>query len=141
MNNQQSAMADQRQAHLAQRYGATRKRFGDRAALFAGGGVLVLVVAVFIGSLLANQSVTNLSFADVSYRVESDTNAELVFTITSAVAADIECELSASNASHLPVGYKIVPLKAEKPGSQTVTAHIRTTMRASAVTVSGCWIK
>lgn len=137
---QQPRAAAQGNHLLAARYGAGKKRRGDRLALLLGGGALAALVLFFIGTMLFNQSVTSISYSDRSYQVTPN-SATVTFEVTRVdPSLPVACAVEALSESHAPVGYKIVQLAPSTATREVHTVELRTTLPPTAAAVSKCWV-
>ncbi|MBB4071990.1 DUF4307 domain-containing protein [Leucobacter sp. OH2974_COT-288] len=137
---QQSRAVVRNDELLQTRYGAGKKQRGDRLALLLGGGVLAALVLSFIGTMLFNQSVTSISYSDLSYQVTSN-SATVTFEVTRVdPSLQVACAVEALSESHAPVGYKIVKILPSTATREVLTVALRTTLPPTAAAVSKCWV-
>lgn len=132
-------MADEQQAVLDDRYGAsTRLRFDRRLAWITGS----IVVLIGIGTMtwVTMTRTTGLEITPISSGPMSDFEYEAKFAVTAPPHSDVACAVEAISPTKANVGWKVIELPFGAERTQTVTARLLTTNPAVTAHATDCWI-
>ena len=106
-----------------------------RAVVVAGGAVVAIGLVVW---LALGTTGDDVSWEDVSYKVQGDQRVDVRFRVTKDPKATAECTLQALNRGFAEVGVVTVTVGPADTRTQDVTASVATQERAVTGVVDTC---
>lgn len=122
---------------LDARYGRRPAR-GRIVGVVVAAGVLALAALVWL--LWAQPWSAQEFWKSTGYRILDDRAIDITWTVTLAEGEEAKCALSAENARHAIVGWKVIDVVGTAIPTQALVERVRTTELADTGLAYRCWL-
>ena len=137
-SSEQTAVADDTAAMLADRYGRARSR-----GRLVGWIVVGIAAAALLGYVMwatLSQSLGSVDYDTVGFTTPDPHTISITFQVTLQPDTAFACALEAQDEDHGIVGWRIVEYSADAAHTRTFTETVPITAPATTGLVTSCWI-